>query len=51
MAVKVVDFCIECGEITDFDYNGEQWICLNCGSYDSQGQFNDSIPEADEDPS
>ncbi len=46
MTTKVVDFCTECGEITDFDYDGEQWVCLNCGSHDSQGQFDDSFPQS-----
>jgi len=46
MTTKVVDFCTECGEITDFDYDGEQWVCLNCGSHDSQGQFDDSLPQS-----
>ncbi len=45
MTTKVVDFCIECGKITEFDYDGEQWVCLNCGGYDSQGQFDDSLPQ------
>jgi hypothetical protein len=38
------EYCVECGEIVEFTYNGEQWMCLNCGSYDSQGGFSDTDP-------
>jgi anaerobic ribonucleoside-triphosphate reductase len=44
MKIIIEEYCIECGEIVDFTYNGEQWLCLNCGSYDSQGGFSDTDP-------
>ncbi len=43
------EFCMECGEMAEFTYDGEQWICQKCGSYDSQGDFNESIPIAGDD--
>ena len=41
---KNLEFCTACGEMTEFTYDGEQWVCQNCGSFDSQGDFNDSLP-------
>jgi hypothetical protein len=40
----IEEYCVECGEMVQFSYNGEQWMCLNCGSYDSQGGFGDTDP-------
>jgi ribosomal protein S27AE len=51
MEKKTEDFCVECGEITEFSYDGEQWLCLKCGSHNSQGDFNDSIPTMIDDES
>ncbi|WP_368292599.1 hypothetical protein [Dehalobacter sp. TBBPA1] len=44
MEKKVQEYCIECGEVTEFLYDGEEWLCKNCGSHNSQGVMNDSIP-------
>jgi anaerobic ribonucleoside-triphosphate reductase len=46
---KIEDFCIECGETTEFSYDGEQWVCQKCGSHNSQGDFEDSIPTLSDD--
>jgi ribosomal protein L37AE/L43A len=43
------DFCIECGEKTEFSYDGEQWVCMQCGSHNSQGDLIDSIPTISDD--
>ena len=44
MENTIEEYCVGCGEISEFLYNGEQWMCLNCGSYDSQGGFSDTDP-------
>jgi ribosomal protein S27AE len=31
MKGKEERFCVECGEMSEFVYDGEQWMCLNCG--------------------
>lgn len=41
---NIQEYCIECGEKTEFLYDGEQWVCKNCGSHNSQGIIDDSIP-------
>jgi hypothetical protein len=43
MANTIKAYCIECGEITDFHFDGEDWVCQNCGSFNSQGDPNDSV--------
>jgi anaerobic ribonucleoside-triphosphate reductase len=43
------DCCIECGEKTEFSYDGEQWVCMKCGSHNSQGDLIDSIPTLSDD--
>ena len=48
MEGRIKDFCIECGNISEFFYDGEQWVCLTCGSHDSMGDQVDSIPSPDE---
>ncbi|UWG95755.1 hypothetical protein LPY66_12615 [Dehalobacter sp. DCM] len=51
MENMIQDFCIECGVTSDFFYDGEQWVCKNCGSHNSQGIMIDSIPSNnDEEP-
>ena len=45
MKKETEQFCVECGELTRFVFEDGQWICENCGSYNSQGDFEDSIPE------
>lgn len=49
MKGKEERFCVECGEMSEFTYDGEQWMCQNCGCYDSQGDFSDSLPLYDDD--
>ncbi|HWQ88729.1 MAG TPA: hypothetical protein VN374_02000 [Desulfitobacteriaceae bacterium] len=36
-------YCIECGEFTTFIFDDEDWICQNCGSFNSQGDPVDSV--------
>lgn len=47
MGKKNIEFCTMCGEMAEFLYDGEQWVCQNCGSFDCQGEFNESLPPFD----
>jgi len=49
MANKVNSYCTACGEDTHFNYYGEEWVCLSCGSINTQGKHNDpDSPYTDE---
>lgn len=43
-ATIMMEYCVECGEMAEFIYDGEQWMCTNCGCYNSQGGFSDTDP-------
>lgn len=43
-ATIMVEYCVECGEMAEFIYDGEQWMCMNCGCYNSQGGFSETDP-------
>ncbi len=45
MKNETEQFCVECGKTARFIFEDEQWICEDCGSYNSQGDLEDSIPE------
>lgn len=47
MGKKNIEFCTMCGEMAEFLYDGEQWVCQNCGSFDCQGEFSESLPPFD----
>lgn len=57
MEDKIAYFCTSCETNAFFRYDGEDWICQNCGSVNSRGDadalededFVDNEPDHDED--
>ncbi|HWQ70728.1 MAG TPA: hypothetical protein VN370_00265 [Desulfitobacteriaceae bacterium] len=43
MANIIKAYCVECGESAEFLFDGQDWICRNCGSFNSQGDPGDSV--------
>lgn len=42
MANTITAYCRACGKDTYFTYDGEDWECASCGSYNTQGSHSDS---------